>query len=72
MNPWISVQDRMPEKNQYILAFGPGIGQSVDSPNLDICLWDGYDLWDEGGTELASTLDFTHWQPIYLPNGERA
>jgi hypothetical protein len=72
MNPWISVTERMPEKDQFILAFGPGIGKNVDSPNLDICRWDGYDFWDEGGTELTFETDFTHWQPIILPNGKRA
>lgn len=62
---WISMQDRMPEKGQFFLAFGNGIGQHLDSPNLDICMWDGFDIWVECATELPfSEQKVTHWMPL--------
>lgn len=61
---WIQTSERLPEKGQFILAYGCGLGNNTEGPEMDICLWDG-ELWDEGGTELVpSCVKFTHWMPI--------
>ena len=64
---WVPCSQRLPEKNQFFLAFGPGLGNHVGGPEMDICSFDG-DLWVEGGTELAfDEQRFTHWMP--MPEG---
>ena len=63
MLPWISCKDRMPEDGEFFLAYGENLGNYVGGPSIDICRWDGQ-LWSEGGTELVSEVDFTHWMPL--------
>lgn len=60
---WIPVTERLPEYGQFILAKGPGLGNYIGGPEVDICLWDG-ELWNEGGTERAPNVTFTHWMPL--------
>ena len=60
---WISCKDSLPNVGDFILATGPGLGGHVDGPEIDICIWDGSHVWDEGGTELTG-CKFTHWMPL--------
>lgn len=62
---WIPVTRALPAAGQFILATGPGLGNYIGGPPVDICLWDG-ELWNEGGTERAEA-DFTHWMPLPGP-----
>jgi len=59
---WIPVTEKMPADGQFFLAFGPGLGNYIGGPEIDICLWDG-SLWNEGGTEICD-VRFTHWMPL--------
>ena len=64
---WISVEDRLPEHGQYVLAYGPALGMATNGPKMDICCHDG--LWmDEGGTELVNWervgSGVTHWMEL--------
>jgi hypothetical protein len=63
--PWIVAANTMPADGQFFLAYGDGIGNYINGPAMDICLWDGV-LWDEGGTE-KSHARFTHWMPLPQP-----
>ena len=60
---WIASKDRLPAKGQFILAAGPGLGNYIGGPEIDVCRWDGDQLWNEGGTELTDAR-FTHWMPL--------
>ena len=61
---WVTCAARLPGNGQFVLAFGPGLGNHVSGPEMDICTFDG-DLWVEGGTELANQNQrFTHWMPM--------
>lgn len=53
---WISVKERLPEKNTSVLA-------STDKGIVFQCLYayDGWDLWD------GNEVNITHWQPIPQP-----
>ena len=53
---WISVKDRLPEKNTSVLA-------STDKGIVFQCLYayDGWDLWD------GNEVNITHWQPMPQP-----
>ena len=53
---WISVKDRLPEKNTSVLA-------STDKGIVFQCLYayDGWDLWE------GNEVNITHWQPIPQP-----
>lgn len=64
---WIDAKEKMPADGEFFLAYGPGLGNYIGGPEIDICVWDGHTLHDEGGTELAYPARFTHWQPLPLP-----
>ena len=53
---WISVVDRMPEKNSTVIA-------ADDNGIVFQCLYayDGWDLWD------GNTVNITHWMPLPQP-----
>ena len=53
---WISVNDRLPEKNTTVLA-------STDNGIVFQCLfaYDGWDLWE------GHEVNITHWQPMPEP-----
>lgn len=61
---WIPVSERLPIQNEFFLGFGPGLGNHIRGPNMDICLWDGYMFWQETGTELLGSTGVTHWMPL--------
>ena len=53
---WISVKDKMPEKNTSVLA-------STDNGIVFQCLYayDGWDLWE------GNEVNITHWMPLPQP-----
>ena len=53
---WVSVEDRLPEKNTSVIA-------STDNGIVFQCLYayDGWDLWE------GSKVNITHWQPTPQP-----
>ena len=53
---WISVKDRLPEKNTSVLA-------STDNGIVFQCLYayDEWDLWE------GNEVNITHWQPMPQP-----
>ena len=59
---WILASERMPADGQFFLAYGPGLGNYIGGPEIDICRWDG-SLWNEGGTEICDAR-FTYWMPL--------
>ena len=63
LESWIACSTRMPGNGQYILAFGPKLGQKISGPTMDICHWFDGELFDEGGTEFCHHK-FTHWIPL--------
>ena len=64
---WVPCAERLPDRSIFFLAFGPGLGNYIGGPEMDICKFDG-DLWVEGGTELAfQEQRFTHWMPLPAP-----
>ncbi len=79
MSEWIKCSDRLPPVRQQILAYGPGRGEYVNGVKMDICIWDGDQWWDEGGTEQTlegyggggwKDVSWTHWMPIPKPPHE--
>ncbi len=65
-NGWFRCKDIYPPVDVQVLAYGEGIGRMIDGVEMDICVWDGDLLWDEGGTEMFwDTAKWTHWR--YLP-----
>ena len=53
---WISVDDRLPDKNTTVIA-------TTDNGIVFQCLYayDGWDLWD------GNEVNITHWQPMPQP-----
>lgn len=56
MNEWISVKDRLPEKNQLILIYAP----DADQLKIRIGLFDRE-------INTYHNLGITHWQPLPEP-----
>lgn len=56
MQEWISVKDKLPEKNTSVLA-------STDNGIVFQCLYayDGWDLWE------GNEVNITYWQPMPQP-----
>ena len=55
-NPWISVVDKLPEQDEYVLVFD-GLFQSIHIAKID-----EYDDWvSDGASDL---LQLTHWRPL--------
>ena len=56
MSEWISVEDRLPEKNTSVLV-------STDNGIVFQCLYayDGWDLWE------GNEVNITHWMPLPEP-----
>lgn len=64
-NDWIPCSERMPPIGVQVLAYGPGRGQMAGGANIDVCVWDGAEWWDEGGTENGwDDSGWTHWMPL--------
>lgn len=56
---WISVNDRLPKRNQRVIAYFPLLSTSpMDS------LYDGQKFWVDG---LDRTKAVTHWMPLPEP-----
>lgn len=53
-NEWISVEDRLPDKGQFVLGFR----DNIDSKIIDA------DYWDEKYWKMNN---YTHWKPITPP-----
>ena len=67
LGAWVPCAQRLPPHKEFVLAFGPNLGDYVGGPTISICRFDG-DLWVEGGTELAnSDQRMTHWMPLPSP-----
>lgn len=64
-NDWIPCSERTPPIGVQVLAYGPGKGQAIGGANMDICIWDGSEWLEEGGTETEwGDSGWTHWMPL--------
>jgi hypothetical protein len=61
---WILCSEQPPPINKQVLAYGPCHGSLEGGERIDICVWDGYEWWDEGGTEIWGDTGWTHWMPL--------
>ena len=60
---WISVKDRLPDKNGNYLTYDPRYG------DIEIYYYMGWDEWDHhrNGITDAEGHGFTHWMPLPQP-----
>lgn len=62
---WISCREQRPPRGLQVLAYGPNKGNNSSGVNMDICVWDGFDWWNDGGTEICwGDEGWTHWMPL--------
>ena len=70
MMEWIKCSDQHPPIGRQVLAYGPYKGDLVKGVNVEVCIWDGDEWWNEGGTELCwHDTGWTHWMEIPKPPG---
>lgn len=60
---WISVKDRLPDKNGEYLAVTPNMRRKVNVAYFEDCVW----LPDE---RHFTTVKVTHWMPLPEPPEE--
>ena len=66
MAEWISVKDRLPEKDGYYLVVTYGV-ISIEEFSKEKLAWLGYD-WDNA--EVYEMIGITHWMPLPEPPEE--
>jgi len=65
--PWISTKDRMPDPDQFVLAYGDACQGWTDGPKIAVFRWHGKNWWDANmDAELAGSVP-THWMPLPPP-----
>ena len=76
-NEWVSVEERLPEKNsEYIVCAcdeGEPIDERIWSDTVVVCAdyYDGAFTWYEGNTEYDISDIVTHWMPLPAPPDRR-
>jgi hypothetical protein len=78
MSDWISVEDRLPEKDERVLVWLPENEQTLDDGIFDIAYFeikeDEEPVWriENGpGIYSLSSNDVTHWMPLPGPPNEK-
>lgn len=61
---WISVQERLPEINEWVLINGPEICKRINPPSSN---WKGSYAWETDLEGFYSPHDVTHWMPLPTP-----
>lgn len=67
MAEWISVEDRMPEKDGYYLVVIDDTGISIEEFSKEKLAWLGFD-WENA--EVFELIGITHWMPLPEPPEE--
>lgn len=75
MDEWISVKDRLPPYNTYVLVYRPTMAIKILADEYFGFYSDNGDEWFEGwakfGKDLQGNPLITHWMPLpSLPNAE--
>jgi len=64
---WISVKERLPEMDEWVLIDGPEVCKRIDPPSSN---WkEGY-AWKRIHESFYSPDDVTHWMPLPEPPKE--
>lgn len=58
---WISVKERLPKINEWVLIDGPAICKRINPPSSN---WKGSYAWETDHDSFYSPHDVTHWMPL--------
>jgi hypothetical protein len=61
---WISVKERLPEMNEWVLVDGPIIVRLIEPPSSN---WKGAYAWETDHESFYDFKDVTHWMPLPKP-----
>lgn len=61
---WVETKKQRPEKDTFVLAFGPNIGGWVGGPNIAVYYWHSDLWWDANDDAEISDYAPTHWMPL--------
>lgn len=65
---WIDVRDRMPEKGQFVLAYGPGMQGCTGGVKMSVYRWELDKWWDANMDYEEEWHPFiSHWRPLPEP-----
>ena len=74
MSEWISVKDRIPETETYVIVFINHENHYVNEPNIWIASlvdYGEYMAWGDGYERTFPFEDISHWMPLpSYPNGD--
>jgi hypothetical protein len=65
VSEWISVKDRLPDENVWVIVAANGVTQ-YGTAFLDCEGWN----WFGGESDIAPTYEMSHWQPLPEPPKE--
>lgn len=64
MPQWISVKERLPKIDEWVLIDGPEVCKRIEPPSSN---WKESYAWETNHNSFYSPNDVTHWMPLPTP-----